>query len=597
MALRTGLLECWPLTSNSVAGTESSGLTLVNSGAAYVSGSPGPCWQYGTSSQLKADSVSLTYPFALAVWWKSAGSLPSGGTLASWTLADGHYFQLLAPTSGFGIMARARQSGTFADANDTGNASSSAWNLSVAIFDSPTSTRCWTNGAFGSTVTTSCTPAGSYNRLGFGVIRRDTDGGFIDGVYTKLGAVWNGAVPTDADLDAWFADPTAILPVVAPVITGPSGAAGAGSSTANLAELATTGPTFTTSTTLGGGYPTLTGADAASFTITTLSSTSFRVDPVTPFNFESLPHSNPFNVTFNASASVSQTCAITVTNVNEAPTFSGTISVPTLTEGVAMSAINAALLFSDPDSGDTGTYSAVGTLPTGVTVSSAGLISGTPGAGTAATYSGLRVRRTDGGGLTADSNVFSFSVSAAGAPPGVTAQPSNQTVTEGGVATFTAAFSNSPTGYAWEFADAPYSSWSPVVGGSGAATATYITGALLLANSGRRFRCTGTNAFGSTTTNGTAQVTVNPAPAYSALTDIIAESGIPKVGTTVYWTWFPSGRPGAAASPVQGSSVTNGSGRALITHSVPGDGMVLLGTRPGPLVSDDRVWLDFLTLA
>lgn len=297
----------------------------------------------------------------------------------------------------------------------------------------------------------------------------------------------------------------------APVITGPSGAAGAASSTANLAEVATTGPTFTTDIALGGGYPTLTGADAASFAITALSSTSWRVDPVTPFNFESLPHSNPFNVTFNASASVSQTCAITITNVNEAPGFSGTISVPGLTESVAMSAINAALLFSDPDSGDTGTYSAVGTFPTGVTVSSGGLISGTPGAGTAATYSSLRVRRTDGGGLTADSNVFSITVSASDAPPGVTTQPSNQTVTEGGVATFTAAFSNSPTGFAWEFADAPYSSWSPVVGGSGAATASYTTGALLLANNARRFRCTGTNAFGSTTTNGAAQVTVNAA--------------------------------------------------------------------------------------
>lgn len=311
--------------------------------------------------------------------------------------------------------------------------------------------------------------------------------------------------------DAWGIAYSVASAVVAPVITGPSGAAGAASSTANLAEVATTGPTFTTSATLGGGYPTLTGADAASFAITALSSTSWRVDPVTPFNFESLPHSNPFNVTFNASASVSQTCAITITNVNEAPGFSGTISVPGLTESVAMSAINAALLFSDPDSGDTGTYSAVGTFPTGVTVSSGGLISGTPGAGTAATYSSLRVRRTDGGGLTADSNVFSITVSASGAPPGVTTQPSNQTVTEGGVATLTAAFSNSPTGFAWEFADTPYSSWSPVVGGSGAATASYTTGALLLANNARRFRCTGTNAFGSTTTNGAAQVTVNAA--------------------------------------------------------------------------------------
>lgn len=383
-----------------------------------------------------------------------------------------------------------------------------------------------------------------------------------------------------------------------PIITGPSGAAGAASSTANLAELATTGPTFTTSTTLGGGYPTLTGADAASFVITALTSTNFRVDPATPFNFESLPHANPFNVTFNASASVSQTCAISITNVNEAPTFSGTISVPSLTEGVAMSAINAATLFSDPDSGDTGSYTPVGTWPTGITVSSGGLISGTPGAGTAATYSSLRVRRTDGGGLTADSNVFAITVSAAGAAPGVTTQPSNQTVTEGGVATFTAAFSNAPTGFAWEFSDSPYSSWSPVVGGSGATTASYTTVALSLANSGRRFRCRGTNAFGSTNTNGTAQVTVNAAPAFSALTDIIGEAGIALAGgTTVYWTWFPSGRPGAMVNPVQGSGVVNSAGRATISHSVAGDGLVVIGRRPGPAVANDRLFMQFLTLA
>jgi hypothetical protein len=206
-----------------------------------------------------------------------------------------------------------------------------------------------------------------------------------------------------------------------PVITGPSGAAGAGSSTANLAELATTGPTFTTSTTLGGGYPSLTGTDAALFAITTLSSTSFRVDPVTPFNFESLPHSNPFNVTFNASASVSQTCAITVTNVNEAPTFSGTVSVPTLTQGTAMTPVDAGALFSDQDAGDTATYSAVGVWPAGVTVnSSTGQISGTPSA--AAVYANLAVRRTDSGSLTVDSNLFTITVVA----PGGDATPPTQ---------------------------------------------------------------------------------------------------------------------------------------------------------------------------
>lgn len=198
-----------------------------------------------------------------------------------------------------------------------------------------------------------------------------------------------------------------------PVITGPSGAAGAGSSTANVAEIASTGPTFTTDIALGGGYPTLTGAQAANWTLTALSSTSWRIDPVTPFNFEAGGLVNPQAFTFNASASVSQSCSVTVTNVNEAPTFSGTVSVPTLTQASAMTPVNAGALFSDPDSGDTAAYSAVGVWPAGVTVDgSTGIISGTPSA--AATYANLRVRRTDAGTLTADSNLFTITVAASG---------------------------------------------------------------------------------------------------------------------------------------------------------------------------------------
>jgi hypothetical protein len=107
-----------------------------------------------------------------------------------------------------------------------------------------------------------------------------------------------------------------------PVITGPSGAAGAANSTANLAENTTQGPTFSTDIALQSGYPTITGADAALFQITPLTSTSWRVDAVAAFNFESLPHANPFVFVFNAAASVSQTCTVTVTDADETPTIS-----------------------------------------------------------------------------------------------------------------------------------------------------------------------------------------------------------------------------------------------------------------------------------
>ena len=56
-----------------------------------------------------------------------------------------------------------------------------------------------------------------------------------------------------------------------------------------------------------------------------------------------------------------------------------------------------------------------GTLPNGITLSSAGLLSGTPVVGSAGTYSGLQVRVADGAGHTAFSPIFILTI--APAPP------------------------------------------------------------------------------------------------------------------------------------------------------------------------------------
>lgn len=229
MALRDFLTDCWPLASNSLANSESGRPALSTAGSpapAYVSGSPGPAWQYGTSSQFKLDGIAPPTKFALAVWWRSSGSLSSGGTLASIALADSHYYQLLAATAGFQMTARSRAGGAVNDVQDSGNGSSTQWNLTVMLVDLTTGSeniRIWQNGTMSSPVTITAVPAGSGNKLGFGVIRRDSDGGFIDGVYTKYLAMFAGGFPSDAELDSWYADPTVILPGSPPVVSSANG--------------------------------------------------------------------------------------------------------------------------------------------------------------------------------------------------------------------------------------------------------------------------------------------------------------------------------------------------------------------------------------
>jgi len=97
-----------------------------------------------------------------------------------------------------------------------------------------------------------------------------------------------------------------------------------------------------------------------------------------------------------------------VSAANAAPTFPGpNIGNQTGLVGVALSANDVHAKFAD---GDALTFSAVGSWPPGVTVSTAGVISGTPT--TAGTYSSLKVRATDTAAQTVDSDTFSFTIGA-----------------------------------------------------------------------------------------------------------------------------------------------------------------------------------------
>lgn len=115
----------------------------------------------------------------------------------------------------------------------------------------------------------------------------------------------------------------------------------------------------------------------------------------------------------DGNAATSNTFAITVSAaLGSAPTFIGpNVSVSNLTENVLMTTVIVGNRFADP-TGQTLTYSARGTWPAGVVVStSTGNISGTPS--TIGSYSGLSVRATDTDGNYVDSNTFSITVEAA----------------------------------------------------------------------------------------------------------------------------------------------------------------------------------------
>lgn len=83
-------------------------------------------------------------------------------------------------------------------------------------------------------------------------------------------------------------------------------------------------------------------------------------------------------------------------------------------------------------------------------------------------------------------------------PPVITVQPTNQTATNGGTASFTTTVTGA-TSYQWETLDPLGGSWGNVSGGSGATSDDYTTGTLSrVSDAGRYYRLKATNADGDT---------------------------------------------------------------------------------------------------
>ena len=233
-------------------------------------------------------------------------------------------------------------------------------------------------------------------------ITPDASGVLRDNSTLALPLEWNGGV-------------TASSPdLTAPTITGPGSATGATSSV-TIAENTTAVHTFAANEAVT--WSISGGADAAKFTIG--SSTGVLAFASAP-NFEAPTDANGDNAyivavqaTDLAGNATTQTVTVSVVNANEAPSFAGpNIATISGTAGAAIGAQNFALLFTDPDASDPGTYTKGGTWPVGPTLSSAGALGGVfPAAGT---YTGLTVVRTDASGLTASSNAFQIVASAPG---------------------------------------------------------------------------------------------------------------------------------------------------------------------------------------
>jgi glucose/arabinose dehydrogenase len=108
---------------------------------------------------------------------------------------------------------------------------------------------------------------------------------------------------------------------------------------------------------------------------------------------------------------------------------------------------------------------------------------------------------------SATSNEATLTVNA---PPAITGQPADQTVTQGQGASFGIVAGGSATlAYQWQ---------RNQVNISGATASTYMTAATTLTDNGAKFRCVVTNAFGSATSN-EATLTVQPLPPVLATED------------------------------------------------------------------------------
>ena len=256
---------------------------------------------------------------------------------------------------------------------------------------------------------------------------------------------------------------------------------------------------------------------------------------------------------------------------NAAPTFPGpNIGAQSGTVGVALTSNNVASKFSDTDAL---TFSAIGSWPAGVTVSSAGVISGTPT--TAGTYATLKVRATDTADQTIDSDTFTFTISATAdttAPTQTgTITISNKTTTSY-TATWPAGADNiAVTGYQYRINAGAWQTLGNVL-------TVDITGRTPGATDTFEVRAFDAAANYSTPAL-SIDVTLNAAAGSFTSAAMENNTGAGVLNTvTVNWTWYQGAIGASPTDMIHGTGTTNSSGVLTVTGLPTGAGFLLART-------------------
>src|SRR5271154_2466891 len=265
-------------------------------------------------------------------------------------------------------------------------------------------------------------------------------------------------------------------------------------------------------------YTNIAGATSSSYslmnTTTAQSGMTFRVVVTNSVNPPAT--SNAATLTVNAAAVAP---SITTQPTNQTVNAGGTATFTVVAAGTAPLSYQ----WQSAPSGSA-TYANIA----GATSSSYSLMNAT----TAQSGMTFRVVVSNGVNPPATSNAATLTVNAAAAAPSITTQPTNQTVTAGGTATFTVvATGTAPLSYQWQSAPSGSATYTNI---AGAMSSSYSLMNTTTAESGMTFRVVVSNGVNPPATSGAATLTVNAAAAAPSITTQPTNQTVTAGGTATF---------------------------------------------------------------